>query len=88
MDGRALLAWNLRRLRTERGISQERLAADSGVDRAYVSEIERQKVAASVDVLDRLARLLGVEVGEFFVEPVEGGEPPKPLPKGRRPRAG
>ena len=31
MGGRELLAWNLRHLRTARGLSQERLAVDAGV---------------------------------------------------------
>ena len=86
MNGRALLAWNLRRLRTERGVSQERLAADTGIDRAYVSEIEREQGNATIDLLDRLADLLGVGIAEFFVEPSPGGERPPSLPSGRRPR--
>lgn len=86
MNGRALLAWNLRRLRAERGVSQERLAADTGIDRAYVSEIERAQGNATVDVLDRIANLLGVEIAELFVVPPSGEQPPQPLPKGRRPR--
>lgn len=86
MDGRALLAWNLRRLRTNRGISQEKLAADTGVDRAYISEIERQKGNATVDLLDRLAGVLNVEVGEFFELPAGDAPAPEPLRRGRRPR--
>lgn len=85
MRGRALLAWNIRRLRSERSLTQERLAADAGVDRGYVSSIELQKVAVSVDVLDKLATLLGVGIGELFAAPAEGEEPPKPLSAGRRP---
>ena len=53
MNGRALLAWNLRRLRTSRGVSQERLAADAGVDRRYMSDLEREQGNATLDVLDR-----------------------------------
>ncbi len=85
MNGRALLAWNLRRLRTERGVSQERLAADTGIDRAYVSEIERELGNPTIDLLDRLAELLGVRVAEFFDEPPQDGERPQSLPSGRRP---
>lgn len=84
MRGRALVAINLRRIRTERGISQERLAADSGVDRAYVSEIETEKFAASVDVLDRLAEVLDCQVMELFQEPAPGAEVPKVLKGGRK----
>ena len=88
MNGRALLAWNLRKIRAEQGVSQERLAADTGIDRAYVSELEREEGNATVDLLDRLATALTVEVADFFVKPEKGESPPEPLPKGRRPRQG
>lgn len=86
MNGRALLAWNLRRLRAARRVSQERLAADAGVDRAYVSEIEREEGNATVDMLDRLAAVLNVPIVEFFVKPAPGAKRPESLPKGRRPK--
>lgn len=85
MNGRDLVAWNLRKLRTERGISQERLAADTGVDRAYVSELERGLGNASVDLLERLAEVLHAPLAAFFQEPEDPESPPSPLPKGRRP---
>jgi transcriptional regulator with XRE-family HTH domain len=86
MNGRALVAWNLRKLRTERGISQERLAADTGIDRAYVSEIERGLGNVTVDVLDRLADVLDTPLAAFFHPPVDASAKPAPLPSGRRPR--
>lgn len=86
MNGRALVAWNLRRLRTERGISQERLAADAGVDRAYISELEREQGNASVDLLDRLADVLGVPIGDFLAPVAAGQAKIEPLPAGRKPR--
>lgn len=85
MNGRALLAWNLRRLRTARGVSQERLAADAGVDRRYMSDLERQQGNATLDVLDRLAAVLEVGIDEFFQVPADGAERPKPLTGGRKP---
>lgn len=87
MNGRALLAWNLRRLRSARGLSQERLAADTGVDRAYVSELEREQGNPSVDLLDRLAQALEAPISEFFREPEAEAERPRPLKAGRRARA-
>ncbi len=84
MNGRELLGWNLRRLRAARGQSQEALAADTGIDRAYVSEIERGLGNATLDVLDRLAQHLGVAVTALLTEPGEGEEPPPKLPPGRR----
>jgi transcriptional regulator with XRE-family HTH domain len=85
MDGRALVAWNLRRIRVKRGLSQERLAYDAEVDRSYVGGLERREGNPTVDVLDRLARTLGVPVGELFREPAKGSKPPKALQRGRKP---
>lgn len=87
MNGRARIAWNLRQFRTAKGVSQERLAAEADVDRTYVGMLEREETSASVDILDRLAAALGIDVGLLFVEPAEGAAPPKPLPAGRRPKS-
>src|SRR5258708_7552317 len=84
MKERALVAWNLRRIRGRQGLSQERLAFDAGVDRPYVGGLERREENPTVDVLDRLARTLAVHISEFFVEPAKGSLPPEPLRSGRR----
>jgi len=86
MKGRALLAMNLKRLRLEREISQEALAADAAIDRAYLSELERQRGNATVDLLDRLAASLDVRLCEFFRDPDKAGKQPRPLPVGRKRR--
>lgn len=83
MKGRALFAWNLRRLRSERGISQERLAADLEVDRAYISELENKRGNPTVDFLDKLAAVLDVPFHEFFRLPEPGAKKPRALPSGR-----
>jgi transcriptional regulator with XRE-family HTH domain len=85
MNGPALVAWNLRRIRVKRGLSQEQLAFDACVDRSYVGGLERREENPTVDVLDRLATTLSVHISEFFVEPTKGSPPPKPLRSGRRP---
>ena len=84
MNGRALVAWNLRRIRVSRGLSQERLAHEAEVDRSYVGGLERQEENPTVDVLDRLAKMLEVPISEFFRIPRKGAMPPKPLRGGRR----
>jgi transcriptional regulator with XRE-family HTH domain len=83
MNARQLVAWNVRRIRVLRGISSERLAADAGVDRAYVSRIERGVANASIDLLEKVAKVLGVEIAELFAVPPPDSERPKPLPGGR-----
>ncbi|RXH23637.1 MULTISPECIES: helix-turn-helix domain-containing protein [Bradyrhizobium] len=86
MRARALVAYNVRRIRVERGIPQEQLAYDAGVDRSYMSGLERQQANPTIDLLDRLAETLGVAVSELFVRPSKGAPPPATLPKGRKPK--
>ena len=66
MTVRALVATNLRRLRSERGMSQEELAERANVDRTYVSSLEREQYAASIDMLEKLASALHCGVVDFF----------------------
>ncbi|MGL3104447.1 helix-turn-helix domain-containing protein [Bradyrhizobium sp. BR 1432] len=86
MRARALVAYNVRRIRVQRGIPQEQLAYDAGVDRSYMSGLERQQANPTIDLLDRLAETLGVAVSELFVRPSKGAPPPATLPKGRKPK--
>ena len=51
---------NLRRLRTRRGLSLERLAQKSGVSRAMLSQVELGRSAPTINVLWKVARALGV----------------------------
>lgn len=84
MRGRALVGWNLRRLRVAREISQERLAFDSGVDRSYLGGLERGLENPTIDLLERLADTLATPLAELFAEPPPGAEAPRPLRSGRR----
>jgi transcriptional regulator with XRE-family HTH domain len=51
---------NLRRLRTRRGLSLERLAQQSGVSRAMLGQIELGQSAPTINVLWKIARALEV----------------------------
>lgn len=84
MKARQKLAINVRRIRVERGLTQERLGADSGVDRAYVGGIERQSENPSIDVLDKLAAALEIEVAALLATP-PSSEMPANLKVGRKP---
>ncbi|MCC8977862.1 helix-turn-helix domain-containing protein [Bradyrhizobium acaciae] len=85
MKARALVAWNVRRIRVDRGIPQEQLAYDAGIDRSYMSGLERQSANPTIDLLDRLAETLDVHLSEFFVQPARGATAPRTLRKGRKP---
>jgi transcriptional regulator with XRE-family HTH domain len=58
---RDTLAKNMRRLRAERGLSQEALAHDSGMNRTYLSSVERAERNVSIDNIGRIAKGLRVE---------------------------
>lgn len=59
----------VRHLREERGLSQERLAELAGIHRTYMSDIERGERNIGLDNILALARALGVSAAQFF-EPV------------------
>lgn len=61
MDVVQLLGVNVRRYRKLKGMSQERLALDAGMERSYVSDLERGQRNPSVRALGRLAGALGIE---------------------------
>jgi DNA-binding XRE family transcriptional regulator len=62
------LGRNLRRLRTAAGLTQIALAKRSGVNRAYVSRLERGRQNPPAVKLGRLARILRVSLASFFDE--------------------
>ena len=55
-----------RRLRTDKGWSQERFAFEAGIHRTYVSDIERGARNPTITVLEKLAKPLGVEPGRLL----------------------
>jgi transcriptional regulator with XRE-family HTH domain len=69
MHIREVLARNLRRLRRDRGISQEALADSADIDRSYISSLERGVYGATIDMVAKLADALGVEASELLLRP-------------------
>jgi transcriptional regulator with XRE-family HTH domain len=66
-----LLAMNLRRLRAQRGMSQEALADRAGIHRTYLGSVERGQRNIAIDNICRLASALEVDVRELL-GPVRG----------------
>ncbi|RII84016.1 helix-turn-helix domain-containing protein [Neopusillimonas maritima] len=67
---RSRIAANLKRLRIEQGLSQERMAELADFHRTYVSQLERCVTNISIDGLERIAHALGVDVVDLLLEPV------------------
>jgi transcriptional regulator with XRE-family HTH domain len=63
---RDVVARNVRRLRAERGISQEELADRSGLHRTNVSKLERSLHAVSIDTLYWIGKALGVTAEDLL----------------------
>ncbi|WSH65632.1 helix-turn-helix transcriptional regulator [Rhizobium ruizarguesonis] len=85
MDTRGRIAWNLRKIRADKKVTQENLAVDAGVDRTTISGIERGDYNISVDLLDRIAAALAIDIAVLFAVPSSGEIPPAALPAGRKP---
>ncbi|MDR7092800.1 helix-turn-helix domain-containing protein [Hydrogenophaga laconesensis] len=68
-DLRGTLAWHVRTLRVAKGWSQEALAHECGLDRTYVSAIERSLWNVALSNIERLAKALDVEPWEL-IKPV------------------
>jgi transcriptional regulator with XRE-family HTH domain len=64
---------NLRRLRTQRGLSLERLSRASGVSRAMLGQIELAQSAPTINVLWKIARALGLPFSALITSTGSGG---------------
>jgi transcriptional regulator with XRE-family HTH domain len=93
MNVRELVGLNIQRLRRERGISQEELAFQAPSSRSYLSGVESGRRNASLQLLENIARVLDVEVIDFFAalpghrsqnNQAKRPPPAKPGPPGRR----
>jgi transcriptional regulator with XRE-family HTH domain len=66
MDIKKKFGKNLKRLRLEKGISQESLALSADLDRTYIPSIEKGERNVSITVVEKLCTDLNVNVLEFF----------------------
>ena len=69
MDVVLLLGVNVRHHRKLKGLSQEELALEAGMERSYVSDLERGTRNPSVRALGRLAYALGIPPHELLLPP-------------------
>lgn len=61
------IAANIRELRKKKQVTQEKLALEANLNRAYIGYIERGERKPSVDTLAKLAKVLGVKLHELFI---------------------
>ena len=68
MNLRDRIALNIQDLRRARGLSQEALAHQANVSRGHMGRLENSKFAASLDLLERIAKALNVDPKELFTK--------------------
>lgn len=61
-----MFAKNVRLARAERGLSQESLALEAGVNRTYLSAVERSEQNISIDNVFRIALALGIPAWQLL----------------------
>jgi len=66
MKAQEKFASRLKLLRKESGLSQEKLAHKSGIDRTYVASVERGKRNISINNISKLVDALGISLADFF----------------------
>lgn len=69
----------MRRLRQERNLSQEALADLAGLDRTFISLLERGRRGATLETAEAIATAFGLSLGELIQE--MAGEPSHSPPK-------
>ena len=60
------LAENLKRIRAEKDISQGDIVKSTGIDKAMISNIENGKTNPTLATIAKLAKAIGVSVGELM----------------------
>ncbi len=71
---RDIFGSNVRRAREAQGISLRRFAMVVGLDKTYLSEVERGMRSPTLDTMDRIARGLGTTVAVLLAAPDDRGD--------------
>jgi transcriptional regulator with XRE-family HTH domain len=67
-NSRAMIGPRLRHIRQEKGMTIEKLAAAAGLDKGFLSRLERGAKRPSIETVLRLSNALDVPVGQLFGE--------------------
>lgn len=65
-DIRARFGERLRRLRVERNFTQEQFGFECGLDRTYISGIERGVRNVSLENIEKISQGLNITIAELF----------------------
>ncbi len=57
---------NIRKLRTDKGLSQLQLAIDCDIPKSQIGRIERAEINTTILTLEKIAKALNVRITELF----------------------
>ena len=63
---REILSKNIRKYREDWHFGMEELSLLLEVDNSYISKLEKSKINITIDKLEKLAQILGIEVVDLF----------------------
>lgn len=69
MDLRDIFARNLRRLRSDKKLTQEELADLAKINRTYISKLETAATWAGLEIISRLSETLETDPAELLRSP-------------------
>ena len=58
---RNILANNIEKLRTKKGLKREELSLLLGFDNSYISKLEKSRINITLDKLEKIAKYFGIE---------------------------
>ncbi|MFL2104156.1 helix-turn-helix transcriptional regulator [Mycobacteroides abscessus] len=67
-QSREIIAFNISKFRSEKGISREMLSRRMGISPSYIQRIEEATVGLSPDTLDKFADTLRIEPYKFLID--------------------
>ncbi|MDM1521722.1 helix-turn-helix transcriptional regulator [Empedobacter sp. 225-1] len=66
MDILETIALNIKKLRKEKGISQETLALKANIDRTYINDVENAKRNISIKMLEKISVALEINIKQLL----------------------
>ena len=66
MDIKKKFGKQVKKLRLERGLSQEALANQADLDRTYIPSIEKGERNVSITVIEKISKALKIEIVDLF----------------------
>ena len=66
IGSKQVVAFKLKSLRLEKGLTQAKLAKDAGINDNYYARVERAEVVPTTDKLEKIVKALGVKSSEVL----------------------